>query len=364
MLPNDIIAIRSLQCADHAVNIPPTVISINWFLGKRCNYDCSYCSPHTHDQVSPFINQSSAENFIKNISENIKNKNQRIKWIFTGGEPFIDPAFVPLLKLIKNSGVSEQVNVTTNGSLPLTTYQNVSELVNGITISLHPERSDEEIDQTIDKIISLSTTTSIRIAVNLMFASGRIDRYQQIIDTLKKNNIWFVLRRINWTEESSNLSPFVNDQLYRKSRELHSIPAQSVLKQKRMASVIEISPDAYYTDQELEFLTDTNKNANWTNAGVWANNAYKEINTDLIVAGSKNKFKDWICFAGVDQLYIDFDGSIYVGLCLNGGPIGHIADTSASTAPQPTICQRNNCICNIDIAVRKASSTEHLHLIS
>jgi organic radical activating enzyme len=365
MSNNNIVAIRSLQCPDHAINIPPTVISINWFLGKRCNYDCSYCSPHIHDAVSPFVDQASAIEFIKNISTNVKNKNQKIKWIFTGGEPFIDPGFVPLLKAINLTGAATQVNVVTNGSLPLSTYLGVADLLSGITISLHPERSDKEIDQTIDKIIALSKSTSTQIAVNLMFATGRIDRYRQIIDLLRENNIWVVLRRITWAAEEPTLLPFVNNSKDKKARELQTIPIQSVLKQKYQDSTVELVPESYYTPDELKLLVEFNSDANWVNAGIWHNdNSYKEVNTDLIVAESKNKFKNWICFAGVDQLQVEFDGSIYAGLCLNNGPIGHISDVNIGTATQPTICQRASCTCNTDIAVRKAASAEYLHLVS
>ena len=28
-------------------------VKVEWNLGKRCNYDCSYCPPVIHDNTSP-----------------------------------------------------------------------------------------------------------------------------------------------------------------------------------------------------------------------------------------------------------------------------------------------------------------------
>jgi molybdenum cofactor biosynthesis enzyme MoaA len=202
------IAIRSLQCADHAMNIPPTIITINWLIGKRCNYDCSYCSPHVHDSVSPFIDSNVAEKFVINISKKLSRENKKIKWCFTGGEPFLDPGFLRLLRVIKDTGNAEQINITTNGSLPLDTYQSVISLVDGITISLHLERNQTEIDHTVDKIISLSKS-GIMISSNVMLLPGRLSQVQEISNKFKKYNVHHVIRKIIYHEFVDDYQPFL-----------------------------------------------------------------------------------------------------------------------------------------------------------
>ena len=39
------------------------VFQVTWDLGRRCNYDCSYCPMHRHDNFSP---HASLEELIKN----------------------------------------------------------------------------------------------------------------------------------------------------------------------------------------------------------------------------------------------------------------------------------------------------------
>lgn len=363
---NKILAIRSLQCPDHAHNIPPTVISIHWMLGKRCNYNCSYCSPHTHDFVSPFIDLSIAKKFVNNFSQKMASEHRKIKWNFTGGEPFLDPSFINLLESVKATSNVEQVNVTTNGSLPLSTYQQSQELIDGLTVSLHLERNDQEVNSTVDKIILLSNNSNMYISTNIMFLSGQLDRYKSIIAKLKENNVGHVLRKITWTGFADDYQPFFNPKAKNKSKQLKPSSTQLQLKEQwRLRQNDRPQADNYYSQEELEFLCSTNTQPAWINAGIWREDgSYQEVNTDLLLSTKETNFKDWICYAGVDQLYIEFNGNIYRGFCLNGGIIGHISNDVATKNIEPTVCLLNFCGCGIDIAVRKARNFDSQKLIT
>jgi hypothetical protein len=41
------------------------VFQVTWDTGRRCNYDCSYCPAHRHDNFSP---HATLEDLIKNLS--------------------------------------------------------------------------------------------------------------------------------------------------------------------------------------------------------------------------------------------------------------------------------------------------------
>lgn len=349
------IAIRSLQCADHAVNIPPQVLSVMWFLGKRCNYDCSYCSPHVHDAVSPFVDQSAAEAFCQGMHSYCQQNGKKTKWSFTGGEPFIDPGFLPLVENIKKLSSTEQLNVTTNGSLPLKIYQQASRWVDGITISLHLERGTQEIDSIINNISQISNCF---VTVNLMFLPGRLHQIQDIMSRLQRRDIAFVLRKITPPVQQADLVPYRQLGRGRKARALVDLDQQSDRKiqwrlrqdDHRAAELVQ-----YYDLQEQQLLSNANHQIGWNNCGVWYDDgSYQEINSDLLVSQDLNSFRDWQCWAGTDNLYIDFDGQIYRALCQDGGSLGHITRgwSFQSSSHQ---CQTKWCICNSDIAIRKAT---------
>jgi molybdenum cofactor biosynthesis enzyme MoaA len=361
-----IIAIRSLMCPDHAHNLPPTVLNISWMIGKRCNYDCSYCWPHLHDAVSPFVNEDSAKKFISRILSFANNNNKKIKWMFTGGEPFIDPGFISLVKMIKENSSTEQINVTTNGSMPLQLYIDCKKYFSGITISLHLERSEAEVKKTINKIIQLTKNTDMFINVNLMFLPGHQLLVENIIQQFNNHNIKFVLRKILRTDNSEISHAFENHNTSKKDRILIPIIEQTKRKQEweKINNVsLKENNQNYYSREEMELLESTNKKIIWNNVGVWYNdNTYEELNTDYLNTGQLLTFKNWTCFAGVDQLFVDFDGHVYSSSCFNNGAIGHISDGTITFQTNPSRCITEHCTCNIDIAVRK-SEPGHEHLI-
>lgn len=364
--PKKIIAIRSLMCPDHAHNIPPTVLTIAWMLGKRCNYDCSYCHPHSHDAVSPFLDLESAKKFVSHIFSFADTHHKKIKWSFTGGEPFIDPGFIPLVEMINNHASTEQINVTTNGSVPLKVYTDCKKMFTGITISLHPERPQSEISKIIHKIIYLSQNTDMFINVNLMFMPGQQLQIERVIQEFNNHNVKFVLRRIlNHDQTVEDSHTFYELTENKKDRVLIPITDQSDRKKswkKNNSKVLEKNNLNYYTPEEMQFLESTNKNIIWNNMGAWySDGTYEELNTDYLGTGSVPSFEGWTCFAGVDQLAVDFDGSVYTGQCQNGGAVGHISDDSTTFLTSPSKCITKYCTCNSDVPIRKSQNNfEHL----
>ena len=364
---SNIIAIRSLQCEDHAYNIPPKVLAINWSLTKRCNYDCGYCSSFVHDAVSPFVKVD----YVHTLLENCKQwcgTDRKIKWTLTGGEPFIDPNIISVLELLYNQPYTEQINTISNGSLPLKKYLEAAKFVAGITFSLHFERSAAEITKTIDKIIAVKQKTDIMISVNIMFLPGLAKKVQDAITKFKTHKIAYIVRLITPLDTTANkIKSYTNNGTDQKTIILKSIQEQTQLRQQfksknDMYALNNIQ--SYYSDDELLLIEQLNNKISWQNAGIWLDNGdYQEINTDQLISTNKNNFKNWICYAGVDGIYIDWDGTIYRGTCLNAGPIGHISKGNFITTTA-TKCNLNLCGCNIDIPIRKASNPKYLKLIT
>ncbi|MCB0378544.1 MAG: radical SAM protein, partial [Bdellovibrionales bacterium] len=86
---------------------------ITWDLGRRCNYACDYCLPSLSNTYEAHKSWGSlkhaADNIIKNFS-----KGSPARWIFTGGEPTINPSFMDLVKYLHEKG--HNLHTQTNGS--------------------------------------------------------------------------------------------------------------------------------------------------------------------------------------------------------------------------------------------------------
>lgn len=349
---NSIQAIRSLQMPDHVKNIPPKIRSINWMIGRRCNYDCTYCSPHQHDAVSPWLDLDLARDFVHRMHERSQKLGIKLSYSFTGGEPFLDPGFLHLLRLVKDLETTAQIVATTNGSLSLQTYQTASQLLDNISFSLHLERSVQELDNTIHKIGQI---TNCFINVILMFLPGRLQQTKMLKQHLERAGIPHVVRAIRRNVDPVEYRPTVADTVARKHQRLlpvavqveYGIQRQNIADQHRYDHGVHA-----YSLHEQDFLRECNQSVSWNNCGVWTGGTYQEINTDQLISRDLNRFLGWRCWAGVDNIYIDSTGHVYRGMCLNGGPMGTLA-TIDDFAKSDAVCEQHFCNCTMDIATRK-----------
>jgi hypothetical protein len=71
---------------------------------------------------------------------------------------------------------------------------------------------------------------------------------------------------------------------------------------------------------------------------------------DLLLSG-QNNFEGWTCHAGIDQINIGLDGSVYRSDCMYGGKLGTIDNYILPT--KPIVCGKQACNCLSDIYIRK-----------
>ena len=71
------------------------------------------------------------------------------------------------------------------------------------------------------------------------------------------------------------------------------------------------------------------------------------------IARNANNWLGWKCYAGLEQLIVDMDGSVHRGWCKVGGPIGRIDDPNIIFPNAPVVCNKTMCHCNFDIMCTK-----------
>ena len=71
------------------------------------------------------------------------------------------------------------------------------------------------------------------------------------------------------------------------------------------------------------------------------------------ISEKTNDWSGWSCYAGIEQLIVDMDGTIHRGWCKVGGVIGNIEDTKLELPMDPVICNKTMCHCNFDIMCTK-----------
>lgn len=84
-----------------------------WEIGRRCNYDCWYCFPDSHNN---YESQKTLGSFMHGLSNLVKFWGpDKMKFVFTGGEPTFNPDFLEFVTHLHDD-LFHIAHTTTNGS--------------------------------------------------------------------------------------------------------------------------------------------------------------------------------------------------------------------------------------------------------
>jgi len=287
-------------------------IKIEWNLGKRCNYDCSYCPSEIHDNTSPHTDIE----ILKRAVDKLVTLGKPIRLSFTGGEPTVHPKFRELVTYCKFKDI-QWISVTTNGTLPYEFYASLP--VDQYVFSLHLEYDWMRVYNTMSKI---ADTTKIKIIAQIMCHHDHMTAAYTLFARCLNDHIPATLRRIRWTEGDHDL---FDDMRYH--------------------------PDDLNWIKKQESTVLGNCVIDKGTAGE------QIIHANDIIKLHLNKYKGWTCNAGIESLMINWDGDVHRATCRVGGSLGNIYEDTFVTPSEPVRCDRNFCTCAADIPLTKYAPT-------
>jgi len=285
-------------------------IKIEWNLGKRCNYDCTYCPDVIHDNYSPHTDINLLEKTVDNLCE--LDKPLRIS--LTGGEPCVHPDIEDLLEYFKRKNIF-WVNITTNGTRGYRWYLDHEMFFNHLVFSLHFEHDYTRI---VDTILKFYDSTERDFFVNVMAHHNYIPQVKTVVKKFQDLGIKYAVRRIRWTEGDHNIF----DDMRYDGKDL-----EWLLQQEATASANTV----IHKDKELPIYLHAND----------------------VIKKHLNQFKGWECNAGIESLMINWDGEVHRATCRVGGSLGNIYQGTFIIPNEPVICTRDFCTCAADIPLTK-----------
>jgi len=119
---------------------------VHFFIGKRCNFDCSYCPSGIHDADSPHLSIGEFEHALSLIHL----QHEKKKLIITGGELTLNPDILKMVKYAQT--IDYTVIISSNGTASKKRYKELLENNVLLHLSFHPEFSNDKV---IKKIASL-----------------------------------------------------------------------------------------------------------------------------------------------------------------------------------------------------------------
>jgi len=283
-------------------------IKIEWNLGKRCNYDCSYCPAEIHDNSSSHTDIE----ILKSTVDKLLNIGKPIRLSFTGGEPTVHPKFNELIRYCRHTGVN-WISVTTNGTRHLDYYQNLE--VDQYIFSLHFEY---DLKRTLDTIIKLKERSNKHIVGQIMAHHDHMINVRTVRSLFNNLSISNTVRRIRWTDGDRDLFD-----------------------------------DLRYHPDDLAWVKEQESTVSANCVIDGGSNSERMMHSNDIIKLHLNKFKDWSCAAGIESLMINWSGDVYRATCRVGGNLGNIYTGTFDIPTSSIICDRNYCTCSSDIPLTK-----------
>ena len=282
-------------------------IKVEWNLGKRCNYDCSYCPSSIHDNSSPHTDID----ILKSTVDKLLTLGKPIRLSFTGGEPTVHPKFRELIQYCKHVGIT-WISVTTNGTLPVEFYSSLP--VDQYVFSVHFEYDWMRVVNTLREI---AEHTNIKVIGQLMAHHDMMANVKIVRTALNNDQIPNTVRRIRWTEGDHNI---FDDMRYQPDDYKWLIEQEAT-----------VSPNTVIMYKDKEELLHAND----------------------VIKLHKNKYKDWTCYAGIESLMINWDGEVHRATCRVGGSLGNMYEGNFVAPIDPITCTRDWCTCSADIPLTK-----------
>jgi MoaA/NifB/PqqE/SkfB family radical SAM enzyme len=285
-------------------------IKVEWNLGKRCNYDCSYCPETIHDNYSPHTDI----NILENTVDKLCDIGKPLRISLTGGEPCVHPDIEDLFDYFKRKNIF-WVNVTTNGTRGYQWYLNNEMYFNHIVFSLHFEHDYTRI---VDTILKFYDSTERDFFVNIMAHHKYMDQCRTVVKKFNEIGIKYAVRRIRWTDGDHN-----------------------------------VFDDLRYEGTDLQWILDQEATVK-PNTVIYKNNEEPiYFHANDVIKNHLNKFTGWKCNAGLESLMINWDGEVHRATCRVGGSLGNIYHGTFLPPNDSIVCTRDWCTCAADIPLTK-----------
>ena len=163
---------------------------IVWDLGRRCNYDCTYCTLYMHNSWSAHAEMEELKKTMKYIDEyySVYKSFHKIDMActisFTGGEPTVNPYFFDFVKWIHETYPKKyRLSMTTNATWPMNTGKKILKLFNMITVSYHTEAHPTLKEKVVKNILSLQDIGQ-RFKVNVMMHANE-QYFNECVDLME-----------------------------------------------------------------------------------------------------------------------------------------------------------------------------------
>lgn len=297
---------------------------VNWCLGNTCNFKCSYCSPGLHDGSVKWPDKDTVISFIQKMLIHSGSLGKKLYLELTGGEVTMWRHFEEVALFCKEHGV--KLGIISNGSRTLRWWEENKHLFDHVCLSFHPEQAEVDHFLAVIKILRLE----LRTHVNIMMLPAQFNECYEVATKVKNiGNVSLALQPLI-IGFGDTLYPYTKQQQF-----VFDNQYDLVVKHIKWTKGFEYYRGAMSVVDEANVVGET-------------------LAAHRFISMKENNWSGWECYAGVEQIIVDMDGSIHRGWCKVGGNLGTIQNPTFTL--EPVVCNKTMCHCNYDIMSTKVNT--------
>ena len=282
-------------------------LNIQWQVGNQCNFRCDYCHRNFYDGSSPFLTFEEFNQAFINLEQSIDNY-QLVEIEFLGGE-------VTISDTIKNH-IADSTNkkfcykLTTNGSASLDWWKLAIPNLSSVNLAYHP--------------------------------SADIEHFKNVIALLQDKNIPIDLI-VNAHNEQDRWDKAVH--IYEQYKDLIPTTFKALFANYQKGNDKFLD---YSTEQWDYYLKENN---------ITVDPAPVEVQIHQVESTLYNNYKGHLCYAGVNQVVIDYYGYVYRGWCFSNGGFGNLFEKPIQLLTTARVCTKEICKNGFDLQAKKSDQS-------
>lgn len=282
---------------------------VDWWLTNHCSWHCTYCPDLLKSGSITQVSLKDSQQFVRELAAYTRSMGLQAKIKFTGGEPTEWEPMLDLLSTAKQEGC--YLSMRTNANVDRQYWIDIIAQLDDVEMNFHPEHTQTSVYMlNLDR--SVSQGLNVRAVFNML--PDRFAEIKELIDRIASKYPQVSIERRMLFDD-----PAINHQ-----------PMKYTEPQK--VTLIRQSGDIRVTQGSMVSYTDY----------------------PTMISDSSNRFQDYSCRIGLEQLIVDAWGRVRRGHCGQGGSMGTIGGNMVWPT-EPVVCRRPSCDNAFDILATKIS---------
>jgi len=315
----DALAPRTFDLIEHSNADHARTVLVDWMLGNSCSYACSYCPKALHDGSVRWQRAEDVVAFYDLLHAHyVRHRGRRVWLQFTGGEPTMHPQIIRLLEAASERGFA--VSLISNASRTLRFWQRIAPHLDSVILTYHNEFAALDHFRDVGRHLAETMPVHINVTMRPDHFDRTLAEAQALRDALPSASITLKPLRVDFEDALFDYAPA---QLAVMNAGLPATgPAQGAMPRGTMTV---------------------------SRAG----GSPQKVRANEFMLRGENRWKGYLCNAGIEALRIKGSGSVTRAVCSVGGEIGRLGgEVRLPTAP--IACTAEVCACVADILITKS----------